>query len=203
MKNVLIIAVSLLLWLGVDTAAAQEMDQAQQKTSIVIAHTGKILQLPSTATYHYFADGIYHEAFVGSGATLYDGKWLTLTGELYFAQASGPAAHNDNARYLWPWALFQYRLSDQVGGKVVYFPCLPPNGSATIQYILGRTKVEYKVSNLWRFGLGYSGYKFGDQNWQHEPFLTTTFNTSLGKLELWLQRLSGNSQVQIRYQYVY
>ena len=129
---------------------------------------------------------------VGAGRTLYNSKRLTWTEELYFVQATGPASKS--ARYLWPWTLVQFRFTPKL-----YFPYLPLNSSARIQHVLERSKFEYAVTKSWHVGVGYGGYKFADSEWQHKPFLTTTLSTHAGGFELWLQKLPGGAQVQLRY----
>ncbi|MBS1841605.1 MAG: hypothetical protein JSS69_00930 [Acidobacteria bacterium] len=144
-----------------------------------------------------FAHGNYRELFVGAGRTLHKGKRLTLTEELYFVQATGPAAKS--ARYLWPWTLVQLRFTRKFTSETLYFPYLPLNNSGHIQHVLERSKFEYAVTESWQVGVGYGGYKFADSEWQHKPFLTTTLSTRAGAFELWLQKLPDGAQIQLRY----
>jgi hypothetical protein len=62
-----------------------------------------------------------------------------------------------------------------------------------------RTKVQWAASSHWQSGVGYAGGICTSRSWQNNPFLTVTRNTRVGKFEVWLQRISGGAQVQLRY----
>jgi len=66
--------------------------------------------------------------------------------------------------------------------------------------VLNRAKLERDYRRF-KFGVGYAGYQFAQTGWQHKPFLTTTFKAGgLGSLELWIQRIPGNTlNFQLRY----
>lgn len=189
-------------------------------TNLFIARTGETLDSPYIGTYHFleflqargswiypdigyvdYAHGNYRELFLGGGRTLVNGKKLSLVGELYFVQATGPAAMS--ARYLWPWTMLQVRFTPKLSSETVYFFYVPLNNSARIQQVLERSKVEYSFNRLWKAGVGYGGYKFAETEWQNKPFITSTFSTRAGDFEVWLQRLPGGAQVQLRYQLVH
>jgi hypothetical protein len=190
---------------------------AAETTTIVLAREGQRLSPQSTATLHYlesfqvrhrwvlpdvgyidFGHSDYREVFLGGGYTLYDGKHISLVEEGLFVQASG---HSSNqARYVMPWTMLQYHLTEKLGGEAVYFPYIPLNESARKQHVLERAKLERKISNRWKAGAGLGGYKFADQAWSNRPFITTTVSTRWGDWEFWLQRLPENKpQFQIRY----
>jgi hypothetical protein len=183
----------------------------------LIARTGVRTGAPYASTYHFveflqsrgkwiypdvgyidFGHGNYREVFVGAGRALWKNKWAMLVEELYFNQATGSAAKS--ARYIQPWTLVDCQFSSRLTGEVVYFPYLPLNHSAHIQHVLERAKVEYALTPAWKIGGGYAGYKFGDYQWQNRPMLTTTLSTRAGSFELWLQKMPGGGQVQLRYQ---
>lgn len=186
-------------------------------TSIYIARTGEYLEQPYTGTYHLFeflqvrgkwiypdlgevdfSHGNYRELFIGGGRTLYDSKKITLMEELYFVQATGPAAKS--ARYLWPWTLVDIRFTPKLTSETVYFPYVPLNSSATMQHVIERAKIEYAFNNTWKLGGGYGGYKSGNDQWQNKPLITTTVSTRAGAFEFWLQKMPGHgAQVQVRY----
>ncbi|HZI21845.1 MAG TPA: hypothetical protein VFD76_04990 [Gemmatimonadales bacterium] len=188
-----------------------------QVASLLIARSGIRTDSPHVGTYHFlelfqtrgdwvfpdlgavdFSHDTYRELFAGAGRTLYNGKQVTWVEELYFVQATGPAARS--ARYLWPWTLVDVRFTSQLTSEVVYFPYVPLNGSAHIQHVLERAKAEYAPSHAWKLGAGYGAYQYGGQPWQNRPFVTTTFSTSVGAFEFWVQKLPGGAQVQVRYQ---
>ncbi len=146
-----------------------------------------------------FADGgRYRELFIGAGAVLVNSKHLTVIGEGYVAQATGPAS--DGAMYFQPWTLIAYRLAKKIGGEVVYFPYLPLNKAGRIQHVVERATLEYDFKHF-RAGGGYGAYKYGEGVWQNKPFVTTTLKAGrFGNVELWLQKMpQGHAQVQIRY----
>ena len=202
------------------TARAQDSQPSPSTTSILIARTGIRTDSPHVGTYRYleffqmrgdwilpdigaldFYHGNYQELFVGGGRTLYHSKSLTWLLELYFAQATGSAAQS--ARYLWPWTLAEVQVTSQLTGEVEYFPYVPLNRSAHFQHVLEHAKVEYAPGRVWKLGAGYGAYQYGGQSWQNRQFVTTTFSTHLGSLELWLQKMPGGAQVQLRYQLVW
>lgn len=197
-----------------DVSAAQT---AVPTVSLLIARTGLRTDAPHASTYHFveflqargrwiypdigyidFGHGNYREFFAGAGHTFWSGKWATLVEELYFDQATGPASKS--ARYVQPWTLIDCRFSSKLTSEVVYFPYLPLNRSARIQHVLERAKVEYALTQGWKIGAGYAGYKYGDYQWQNRPLLTTTVSIRAGSFEFWLQKLPGGGQVQMRYQ---
>lgn len=181
--------------------------------TIVVARMG----MRNAATYHYvegfqihrgkwiypdvgyidFAKNGYWEFFIGGGAVIHDSKHFTLIHEGYLDRAQG--SKSLSATYYQPWSLIAYKLNDRVSGKTVYFPYLPLNKPARIQHVLECSQLEYDFKHF-RMGAGYGGYKYGEESWQHKPYVTWTLKAgALGKLELWLQRLPGNHvQAQIR-----
>ena len=203
---------------------AQETDDSpganNATTTIFIARTSQQLDSPYVRTYDYvellqrrgrwicpdlgyidFGRGDYREIFVGGGRSLHDSKRATLIEELYFVQASGPAAKG--AKYLWPWTMLQLQFTPKLTSESVYFPYVPLNSSARIQHVLERSKLEYVLSEHWKVGAGYGGYKYGGSDWQHKPFLTATVSTRAGAFEFWLQRMPSGAQVQLRYALVH
>jgi hypothetical protein len=206
----------MLLFLGAALTSFAQDTTNNPTTTLFLARTSERLDSPHLGTYHFlellqlrgnwiypdvgyidFASGNYRELFLGAGRTLHNGKRLTLTEELYFVQAFGPAAKS--ARYLWPWTMLQFRFTPKFTNETVYFPYLPLNNSARIQHVLERSKLEYALTKSWQVGAGYAGYKYGESEWQHKPFLTATLSTHVGAFELWLQKMPGGAQVQLRY----
>jgi hypothetical protein len=198
----------------------QETTSENATTTIFLARGGEQLQSPLSATYHFlellqmrgrwvypdvgyvdFAHDNYREGFIGAGAMLLHNKRVTLIEELYFDQAFGSAAQG--ARYLQPWTMLQLRFTPKFTNETVYFPYLPLNSSGRIQQVLERSKFEYAVKKTWKAGMGYGGYRYGGLEWQNKPFLTTTLSSAAGDFELWLQKIPGGGEVQLRYQLVH
>lgn len=188
-------------------------------TSVVLARTGVNLKQPHTGTYRLieflqvrgkwvypdvgcvdFATGKYRECFIGGGRTLYNGKKLTVTGELYFVQATGPTARS--ARYLWPNAVVDLRLTPKLTAQTSYVLYVPLNQSARVQQVLERVKVE-RTLGRWKVGAGYGAYQYGTGLWQSKPFVTTTVSTKAGSFEIWIQKMPVGSQLQVRYSFVH
>jgi hypothetical protein len=130
---------------------------APETTTILLARQAQRFPPESTATLHYleafqirhklvlpdvgyidFGHSDYREMFIGGGYTLYDGKRLSLVEEMLFVQASGAAANK--ARYVMPWTMVQYRLTEKIGREAVYFPYFPLNESGRAQHVLERAK---------------------------------------------------------------
>jgi hypothetical protein len=156
------------------------------------------LVLPDVG-YVDFGKSDYHEVFGGGGAIVYRGKHVTWLQEILLTRAIGPNANR--ATYLQPWTLVSYSIpGTKLQGQTVYFVYCPLNSAARVQHVLERAKLERDFQHF-KVGAGYRGYQFGDRNWEHKPFVTTTIKAGgLGSLELWVQRLPGNSvQVQLRY----
>jgi len=190
-------------------------------TTIVVARTGLRTDAPHTGTYHLlevlqfrgrwifpdvgyidFANNKYREIFGGVGQTLYNGEKLMVAEILYYTQAVGPAAKS--AMYLQPWTQVRFHFTRKFSNETVYFPYLPLNKAARVQHVLERTKFEYTLNKTWKVGAGYSGYKYGDDQWQNKPLITTTLSTKKeGALEFWLQKVPGGGQIQIRYTLVH
>ena len=196
---------------------AQNAPPPSETTTIFLARHAQTLQRQSTATMHYlelfqirrrwvlpdigyidFGRSDYREMFIGGGYTLYEREHFNFTQELFFEKAFGSASND--AKYLVPWTMIQYSLTDRLGGEAVYFPYLPLDKSGRAQHVLERAKLERSIGKHWKAGAGLGGYKYADNPWSHRPFLTSTLNTPWGAWEFWLQRLPANkAQFQIRY----
>ena len=139
----------------------------------------------------------YREIFIGGGGILYKSKNAILIHEVYLDQATGPLAAS--ALYFQPWTLFSFQISEKVSWETVYFPYFPLNKAGRVQHVLERSKVERDFKH-WKLGLGYSGYQFAYNDWDHKPFFTTTLKTRAGEFEFWFQRVPNNhGQLQMRY----
>ena len=206
--------------LAQDTAGATSSPPGNPTTTIVIARAGMRLDHPHVGTYHYLeffqsrnrwiypdigyvdlATNTYREVFVGGGRAFLDDKHVTLIGEFFFDQAFGPAARG--ASYLMPWSLLQVRFTPKFTNETSYFLYLPLNNSARIQHVFERSKFEYALRKPWKAGVGYGGYRYGDTDWDHRPFVTTTISTAAGTFEFWLQKMPRGAQIQFRYMLVH
>jgi hypothetical protein len=143
-----------------------------------------------------FGRSSYRELFVGAGLSFQVGKVLIIE-EAIISRAFGSAS--GRATYLFPWTEVKFQVAPKVRTEIVYFPYFPLNDAGRIQHILERAKMEYDFRHF-RLGGGYGGFRFGDADWQHKPFLSATLKGELfGNLEFWLQRVPAGAQVQFRY----
>jgi hypothetical protein len=202
------------------TGVAGSMAHAQTAkpvTSIFMARMGENLQAPHTGTYHLleflqvrgkwiapdlgyvdFATNNYHEFFIGGGRTFLDGKKVTLIGEGYFVQATGPDA--ESARYVWINPILTARLTPKLTGQASYFPYIPLNSGGRFQQVLERAKLDYALTDLVKVGGGYGMYEKAGSSAQHKPFVSVTLSTKkAGSMEFWLQHVPAGAQVQARY----
>ena len=167
----------------------------------VIHQRGRLV--PFDFGYIDFDDAkLYREFFLGTGGVAISHPKLSLTTEAFLLKSFGELAHD--ALYLEPFFLANYRPTSSMVAEVCYFPYIPLNEAARAQHVLERAKLEYVFDRV-KVGAGYGAYKFGDTDWQHKPFVTTTVNiASIGSLEFWLQRVAeGEMTVQFRYAKVF
>lgn len=202
-------------YLGLAQAAVGG-DTPSGTVSMIFARAGESLDTPHVGTMHFlefvqirnrwiypdigyidFAHDNYRELFIGGGRTLISNKRVSWEQELLYDQAMGAAAHN--ARYLQPWSMLRFRFTPKFTNETVYFLYLPLNDSAQMQHVLERSKFEYDVRKYWKVGAGYGATKLAASPWKNKPLLTTTFLTKAGEFEVWLQRVPGGAQVQLRY----
>jgi hypothetical protein len=200
-----------------DAAPDRNEDAAPAPTiSFFLARTGQSLETPHIGIIHYleffqirkkwiypdigyvdFAHNNYREFFIGGGRTLIDNKIATWDQELFYLQATGPAARS--AAYLQPWSMLRVRFTPKLTNETVYFAYFPLNDSAHIHHVIERAKLEYAVKKRWKVGVGYAGVKFPGVSWVNKPFLTTTISTKAGAFEFWLQKIPVGEQIEVRY----
>lgn len=183
---------------------------------IYILRTGEQLQAPHVVTYRVgewtqmrgrwlFPDVGYYDTgygkeqiwFTGAGVDILSRKHFTWEQEIYFSQEAGPESHNRRSMWLWPVLDFQF--GSRYSAQIAAYPSIPLNRAQRWGYDIDRAKFERAVGSHWRAGVGYSGGICNDRTWQSNPFLTVTRVTRAGNFEMWLQRISGGSQVQLRY----
>jgi hypothetical protein len=148
-----------------------------------------------------YGNTAYRELFAGFGRKLLKKPTLMILGELYYLQAAGSASAGE--KYILPWVLTAFSLTPRIRGEAVYFPYLPLTGSATLQHVVERAKLEYAWSRV-KIGGGYGAYQFSGTDWQHKPFATLTVTPpAVGDIEFWVQRVPrGGVQLQVRYFHV-
>ncbi len=200
---------------GQDAAAAGEATETPTK-SFFLARTGESLEAPQIAKIHYleffqvrgkwiypdvgyvdFGHGNYREFFIGGGRTLYESRYASWDQELLYVQAAGSAA--GSAKYLQPWSMLQVHFTPKLSSETVYFAYFPLNDSAGFHQVIERCKLEYAVQKRWKIGAGYAGANAPGGPWLNKPLLTTTVSTKAGAFEVWLQKIPGGEQVELRY----
>jgi hypothetical protein len=198
-----------------DTAPDQK-PAPEPTTTLFLARTGQSLTAPYAGVIHYleffqirhrwivpdvgyvdFAHNNYREFFVGGGRVLIDNKYASWEQELLYVQASGSAAAG--AKYLQPFTLVRIRFTPKFTNETEYFAYLPINHTGRFHQVLERAKFEYAVKKRWKVGAGYAGVKLPSTPWIHKPLLTTTISTKVGAFELWLQKIPGGEQLELRY----
>jgi hypothetical protein len=200
-------------------ASFAEPADSHQPLSIYIVRTGEQFQAPHVLTYRmveyaqmrgrwivpdvgYYDGGHANDTqwFAGVGEELYRGEHLTWTQEIYAVQETGSAAHDQ--RFLWIWPVLDLRFNPRLAAQAVVYPTVPIDRSAKWGIDVDRAKLEYAVRRNIQAGAGYSSSKCEGVPWKNKPFVTTTLTNKTGAWELWLQRVPGGAQIQLRYQLV-
>jgi hypothetical protein len=139
--------------------------------------------------------------FAGGGADVLHSKHVDWEQEIYALQEAGP--ESTNKRFLWLWPVLDFRFRPRLTGEFVAYPTLPLNRAQGWGYDVDRAKIEWASTSHWKAGVGYAGGFTASSTCQHSPFLTVTRLTRAGNFEMWLQRISGGAQVQLRYTLVH
>jgi hypothetical protein len=209
----------LFLFVCCQASFAEPVD-SHQLLSIYIVRTGEQLQAPHVLTYRmveyaqmrgrwvipdvgYYDGGHTNDSqwFAGVGKELYRGEHLAWTQEVYAVQESGSAAQNQ--RFLWIWPVLDLRATPRLTAQAVVYPTVPIDRAAQWGIGVDRAKLEYDLRSHLRAGAGYSSSKCVGAPWQNKPFVTTTLTNRAGAWEVWLQRMPGGAQVQLRYELVH
>lgn len=189
-------------------------------TDIFILRSGEQLQSPHIVTYRvaewaqqrgrwilpdigYYDTGYGQDQlwFTGVGADLVHTKYVDWEQELYISQEAGPASQN--RRSLWIWPVLDFRFRPRLTGQFVAYPTIPLDRAQRWGYDVDRSKIEWHATSHWRAGVGYAGGICSTRTWQHNPLLTVTRTTRAGQFEVWLERIQGGAQVQMRYYLVH
>lgn len=193
-----------------------ESDNRPPVSNIYILRAAEQLQAPHVVTYRVaewaqmrgrwiFPDVGYYDTgygkdqlwFTGAGADIVHSKHVDWEQEFYVAQEAGPAAHNK--RSLWIWPVFDARFRPRLIGQFVAYPSLPLDRAQPWGFDVDRGKIEWAATSHWQAGVGYAGGICAARTWNNSPFLTVSRRTPAGKVELWLERIRGGAQVQLRY----
>ncbi|HEY1985071.1 MAG TPA: hypothetical protein VGG85_06665 [Terracidiphilus sp.] len=185
-------------------------------TNIYILRSAEQLQSPHVITYRVaewtqlrgkwlFPDIGYYDTgygkeqiwFTGAGAELVQRKRFNWEQEIYISQEAGPQSHN--RRSLWLWPVLNFQFNPRFSAQVAAYPSIPLDRAQAWSYNIDRAKFQWAFRSHWMAGPGYTGGLCNDRSWQSNPFLTVTRTTPLGNVEVWLQRIPGGSQLQLRY----
>lgn len=214
-------AIVFLFW-TVASAFAAEPTLPQPSTemeSAYVVRTGEQLQAPHVLTYRlveyaqqrgrwivpdvgYWDEGGTADQlwFAGGGVEAIHSRHITWTQILYFAQEAGSKARNQHDLLIWP--VVDLRFHPRWIGQAVIYPTIPLNQSARWALDVDRVKVEYEVTRKLNVGAGYSATVGANTSWTNKPLLTATLHHRTGDWEMWLERMPGGAQVQLRYQIV-
>lgn len=191
-------------------------EESHPVVNIYILRTAEQLQSPHVLTYRVaeweqmrgawiFPDVGYYDTgyakdqiwFAGAGADILHSKHVDWEQEFYLTQEAGPLS--TNKRSLWLWPVFDLRFRNRLTGQFVAYPTIPLDRAQRSSFDVDRTKIEWAATYHWQAGVGYAGGLCGSRSWQNNPFLTVSRTTRVGKVEVWLERISGGAQVQVRY----
>jgi hypothetical protein len=195
---------------------AGEADHGRPVVDIYVLRAGEQLQSPHVVTYRvaeweqirgrwilpdvgYYDTGYGKDQiwFTGAGGDVLHSRHVDWQQELYFSQEAGPASANK--RSLWVWPVLDVRFRPRLTGQFVPYPTIPLDLAQRSSFDVDRAKVEWAASSHWQAGVGYAGGLCGSRTWQNHPFLTVTRTTRVGKVEAWLEQISGGAEVQLRY----
>ncbi|MGA9669534.1 MAG: hypothetical protein WBQ94_10015, partial [Terracidiphilus sp.] len=183
--------------------------------NIFVLRTAEQLQSPHIVTYRvaeweqmrgrwilpdigYYDSGYGKDQlwFAGGGADIIHSKHVDWEQEFYVLQEAGPESHNK--RFAWLWPVLDFRFRPGLTAQFVAYPTIPVNRAQGWSYDVDRAKIEWAATSHWKAGAGYAG-GFTPSSACHSPFLTVTRSTRVGNFEVWLQRISGGAQMQLRY----
>jgi hypothetical protein len=203
-----------ILFIGRDLSG--ESDHNRPVVDIYVLRTGEQLQSPHVFTYRVaeweqmrgrwiFPDVGYYDTgyakdqiwFTGAGADILHAKHVDWQQEIYISQEAGP--ESGHKRSIWIWPVFDVRFRPRLTGQFVAYPTIPLDRAQRWEYSVDRTKIEWAISPHWQVGAGYAGGLCASRSWQNNPFLTVSRTTRAGKIETWLEQMSGGAQVQLRY----
>ena len=213
MRHLCLLIVSILL-IACDLPA--QADDRRPVVNIYVLRMAEQLQSPHIVTYRvaeweqmrgrwilpdvgYYDTGYGKDQlwFAGGGADVLHSKHVDWEQELYVLQEAGPESRNK--RFLWLWPVLDFRFRPRLTGELVAYPTIPLNHAQGWGYDVDRSKIEWAGNSHWKAGVGYSGGLTTSSSCQHSPFLTVTRASRAGNFEVWLQRISGGAQVQLRY----
>jgi hypothetical protein len=209
-----------LLYLGLLLACLVPLCSAEadrpQPINIIILRTAEQLQSPHILTYRvaeweqmrgrwipfdigYYDTGYGQDQmwFAGGGAVLAAHPRFRLEQEFFVLQEAGP--QSQNKRTFWLWPVLSLQPTPRLSAQIAAYPTIPLDRAQHKSLDIDRAKLEWSLTTHWRAGAGYSGGFCSGPTWQSEPFLTATRSTRVGSFEVWLQRISGGAQVQLRY----
>lgn len=129
--------------------------------------------------------------------TVYQDNRTSIVQEFYFDQAFSSGGWN--GKYVQPSTTLRFQFGPQLSSETVYFVYLPVSKDAAVQQFLDRSKLEYMISKCLRLGLGYRGYKYGDESWRHNPFFVANLFKGSNGLELWFEEPKEGTKLQFIY----
>jgi len=197
-----------------------QSNHGQPVVDIYVLRAGEQLQSPHIVTYRvaeweqmrgrwiapdigYYDTGYGKDQiwFAGGGRDVLHSRHVDWQQEFYVLQEAGP--ESTNKRFLWLWPILDFRFRPRLTAQLVAYPTIPLDRAVHAGLDVDRAKIEWAASSHWRGGLGYAGSLGASSACQRSPFLTVTRFTREGNFEVWLQRISGGAQVQLRYTLVH
>lgn len=141
--------------------------------------------------------GFIRESSAQFSGTVYEDNRASVVQEFYFDQVFSTSGWN--GKYVQSSTTFRFQFAPQLTSETVYFVYLPVSRDVAIQQFLDRSRFEYILSKSLRVSAGYRGYKYGDENWRHTPFLAANLSKGDSDLELWLEEPRKGAKLQLNY----
>jgi hypothetical protein len=95
-----------------------------------------------------------------------------------------------------PFTIFTLRPWNKVSWETSYFTYIPTGSHGTLQHVLERSKLEYRLTKRFSAGGGYAGYGASGE-WDHKPFVSGTYHP--WGLEVRVDKIPRDWQVQLRF----
>ena len=195
------------------------MQESHPATDIYVVRFGEQLQSPHVFTYRFvewaqkrgrwiLPDVGYRDTgyakdqlwLVAGGAQVLHRRSFDWTQEVYFSQEAGPESHNKRA--LWIWPVIDARFPKRFTSQAVAFPTIPLNQAQRWGFDVDRARLEWSANSHWRVGAGYNGGINKARDWQSRPFASLKRRSQVGDFDLWLQKIQGGAQLQVRWMLV-
>lgn len=207
MHKILVLAVALVLALGTtsSTLAGDTLVLARASVTDKGATSMRFLDISHSfgrtilaLDFIDFGDSGYHEVSAGAGTIIAHGHRGMLGTIGYVMKTTGGHAAAGEY-YFQPLVFGAFNMTSRLKLDGAILPYVPLSSSATRQLSIDHLKLDVNVGAV-TLGAGYGGFRFGDGPWAHKPMISLQIPGAkfAGSPELWLQKIPGGVQVQLR-----